>query len=84
MRFDKLTIKSQEALQEAQSQCSARGHQTLEALHLLGGLDSPSAGTVEVMGTDLFSIGPVERGKLRNRFMGFVYQFHHLFSVESA
>ncbi len=35
MQFDKLTIKSQEALQEAQSQCGARGHQTVESVHLL-------------------------------------------------
>ena len=38
MRLDKLTIKSQEAIQEAQGQCSARGHQSLEASHLLAAL----------------------------------------------
>ncbi|MFK7897205.1 MAG: ATP-dependent chaperone ClpB [Myxococcota bacterium] len=50
MRFDKLTIKSQEALQEAQGQCSGRGHQNLEALHLLGALISQADGsTVPVL-----------------------------------
>ncbi len=45
MRLDKLTIKSQEALQEAQGQCSARGHQSLEASHLLAALLAQSDGS---------------------------------------
>ena len=50
MRFDKLTIKSQEALQEAQSLCSSRGHQTIEATHLLVALLAQSEGsTVPVL-----------------------------------
>ena len=50
MRFDKLTIKSQEALQEAQGQCSARGHQTLEPSHLLVALlAQPDGSTVPVL-----------------------------------
>ena len=50
MQFDKLTIKSQEALQGAQSQCSARGHQTIEAAHLLGALlAQPEGSTVPVL-----------------------------------
>ena len=50
MRFDKLTIKSQEALQEAQGQCAARGHQTLEAAHLLAALlAQPDGSTVPVL-----------------------------------
>ncbi len=50
MRFDKLTIKSQEALQEAQGQCSARGHQTLEATHLFAALlAQPDGSTVPVL-----------------------------------
>ena len=50
MRFDKLTIKSQEALQEAQRQCSTRGHQTLEPTHLLAALlAQPEGSTVPVL-----------------------------------
>ena len=50
MRFDKLTIKSQEALQEAQTQCSSRGHQSLEASHLLAALlGQPEGSTVPVL-----------------------------------
>ncbi len=50
MRFDKLTIKSQEALQEAQGQCASRGHQTIEATHLLVALLGQSEGsTVPVL-----------------------------------
>ena len=66
MRFDKLTIKSQEALQEAQGQCSARGHQTLEPSHLLAALlAQPDGSTVPVLqklGVSLDALaGEVER-----------------------
>lgn len=80
--LDNLSLQIQPAERLAIVGASGSGKTTL--LQVLGGLDRPSSGVVKIDGHDIHQLNETARGMLRNRALGFVYQFHHLLPEFSA
>ena len=80
--LDNLTLQVDKGRSIGIVGASGSGKSTL--LHILGGLDKPTSGRVSLMGQDLSQLSQKQLSGLRNQYLGFVYQFHHLLPEFSA
>ena len=80
--LDNLTLQVDKGQSIGIVGASGSGKSTL--LHILGGLDKPTSGRVSLMGQDLSQLSQKQLSGLRNQYLGFVYQFHHLLPEFSA
>ena len=80
--LDNLTLQVDKGRSIGIVGASGSGKSTL--LHILGGLDKPTSGHVSLMGQDLSQLSQKQLSGLRNQYLGFVYQFHHLLPEFSA
>ena len=80
--LDNLTLQVDKGRSIGIVGASGSGKSTL--LHILGGLDKPTSGRVSLMGQDLSELSQKQLSGLRNQYLGFVYQFHHLLPEFSA